>query len=306
MKYYEIPQCSLRIPYLGLGCMRMAGKTVDEAERLIQEAVKRGINFFDHADIYGDGEAEVIFGKALKQSGIPRKDVILQSKCGIRKGCCYDLSKEYILSSVDGILKRLQVERLDFLLLHRPDALWKPEEIGEAFERLYHSGKVKYFGVSNQSAFQMDYLQSEVNQKLIVSQMQFSIAHSQMIDSGLNVNLPGEISAERDGNLINYCRKNSILMQAWSPLQYGFFEGSFLGNSRYTKLNWVLERLAREKEVSVSAIAIAWLLRNTTPVQPIVGTMNIEHLEEAAQAADVKLTREEWYEIYCASGKQLP
>lgn len=306
MNYYEIPDCSLLIPCLGLGCMRMAAKTVDEVERLLHGAVELGINFFDHADIYGDGEAERIFGKALKQSGIMRKDIIIQSKCGIRSGCGYDLSKKYILSSVDGILRRLQVERLDFLLLHRPDALWEPEEIAEAFEQLHNSGKVRYFGVSNQSAFQMDVLQRVMEQRLIVSQMQFSIAHSQMIDSGLNVNLSREEAPDRDGGLMDYCRKNSVLMQAWSPLQYGFFEGSFINSPLYPRLNQVLEHLAQEKDVTPVAVALAWLLRNTIPVQPIIGTMNMDHLKEAAKAAEVELSRKEWYDIYCAGGKQLP
>lgn len=306
MKYYDIPGCALRLPCLGMGCMRMSVKTVDEVEKLLHCAIELGINFFDHADIYGNGEAEIVFGKALKQSSIMRKDIIIQSKCGIRNGAGYDLSKKYILSSVDGILKRLQVERLDFLLLHRPDALWEPDEIAEAFDQLHDSGKVRYFGVSNQNAFQMDVLQSATGHKLMVSQMQFSIAHSQMIDSGLYVNLSQEGAVNRDGGLLDYCRKNEILMQAWSPLQYGFFEGSFINSPLYPGLNQVLLRLAHEKKVDSAAIALAWLLRNTISVQPIIGTMNMNHLKEAARAAEVELTREEWYEIYCAAEKQLP
>lgn len=305
MKYYKIPDCTLKISCLGLGCMRMAAKTVNEADSLIQNAFELGINFFDHADIYGDGEAEIIFGQALKQSGIARKDIIIQSKCGIRKGC-YDLSKKHILSSVDGILKRLRIDYLDFLLLHRPDPLWELEEIAEVFQQLYDSGKVRYFGVSNQSAFQMDVLQSVINQKLLISQMQFSIAHSQLIDSGLNVNLSKEAALNTDGGLMEYCRKNSILVQAWSPLQYGFFEGTFINNPIYSGLNQILSSIAQDKRVNAVAIALSWLLRNTTPVQPIIGTMNVTHLKEAAKAAEVELTREEWYEIYCSSGKKLP
>lgn len=304
MKYYEKEK--LKIPYIGLGCMRMAGKDVNEVEKLLQGAVEMGINFFDHADIYADGEAEIVFGKALKQSGILRKDIIIQSKCGIQPGVGYDLSKNYILSSVDGILKRLNIERLDILLLHRPDALWEIEEICEAFDILYNSGKVQYFGVSNQSSFQMDLLQSELHQKLIISQMQFSVAHCAMIHDGLNVNVPNEAVQSNDGGLMQYCKKKSILMQAWSPLQYGFFEGSFINSPKYPELNNVLDKIAWDKEVSKTAVALAWILRNVTMIQPIVGTMQLSHLEEAAQAAEISLSKEEWYAIYCAAGNRLP
>lgn len=304
MKYYT--KGKLKIPCIGLGCMRMAGNDVNKIERLLHGAIEMGINFFDHADIYGNGEAEVVFGKALKNSSILRKDVIIQSKCGIRPGKGYDLSKEYILSSVDGILQRLQIERLDILLLHRPDVLGEPEEICEAFDRLYYSGKVQYFGVSNQSCFQMDLLQSELHQKLIISQMQFSIAHCAMIHDNLNVNVPNEAVQSNDGGLLQYCKRNSILMQAWSPLQYGFFEGSFIDSPRYPELNHVLEKIAQEKGVNKAAVALAWILRNVTMIQPIVGTMRLSHLEEAAKASEISLSREEWYAIYCASGNRLP
>ena len=304
MKYYKKEK--IKIPYIGLGCMRMAGMNVNEVEKLIHGAVEMGINFFDHADIYGNGEAEIVFGKALKQSGILRKDVIIQSKCGIRSGIGYDLSKEYILESVDGILQRLGIERLDILLLHRPDALWELEEICEAFDLLYYSGKVRYFGVSNQNSFQMDLLQSELHQKLIVSQIQFSIAHCTMIHDGLNVNVPDEIAQNSDGGLMQYCKRNNILMQAWSPLQYGFFEGSFIDSPKYPELNNILEKIAQNKNVTKAAIALAWILRNVTPIQPIVGTMQLSHLEEAARACDISLSKEEWYAIYCAAGNRLP
>lgn len=304
MKYYEKEK--LNIPYIGLGCMRMAGKDVNEVEKLINGAVEIGVNFFDHADIYGNGEAEIVFGKALKQSGILRKDIIIQSKCGIREGAGYDLSKDYILASVDGILKRLGIERLDILLLHRPDALWQPEEICEAFDILYYSGKVQYFGVSNQNSFQMDLLQSELHQKLIVTQMQFSIAHCSMIHDGLNVNVPNERVQGNDGGLMQYCKHNSILMQAWSPLQYGFFEGSFIDSPKYPELNHVLEKIAYNRGVTKSAVALAWILRNVTMIQPIVGTMQLSHLEEAVKATEITLSKEEWYTIYCAAGNRLP
>lgn len=304
MKYYEKEK--LKIPYIGLGCMRMAGKDVSEVEKLLHGAMEIGINFFDHADIYGNGEAEIVFGKALKQSGILRKDVIIQSKCGIRPGIGYDLSKDYILSSVDGILRRLNVERLDILLLHRPDALWEIEEICETFDRLHHSGKVKYFGVSNQNSFQMDLLQSELHQKLIISQMQFSIAHCAMIHDGLNVNVPNETAPNNDGGLMQYCKRNSILMQAWSPLQYGFFEGSFIDSPKYPELNHVLDKIARKKGVTKAAVSLAWILKNITMIQPIVGTMQLSHLEEAAKAPEISLSKEEWYAIYCAAGNRLP
>ena len=136
MKYCNVG--GVNAPRLIVGCMRIADKPLRQVEKMIIEAVKHGVNMFDHADIYGDGDSEVVFGVAVKDLGIKREDVILQSKCGIRQGF-YDFSAEHITSSVEGSLRRLNTEYLDVLLLHRPDALMEPEVIAETFAKLQES-----------------------------------------------------------------------------------------------------------------------------------------------------------------------
>ena len=168
MKKINIVNGPAGVPAIVLGCMRMPALTVDETANVIRNAYDLGIDFFDHATCYGDGEAEQRFGDAFPKTGLKREDVILQSKCGLRfDRQIFDWSKENILSSVDDSLRRLQTDYLDVLLLHRPDLLYEPEEIAEAFDRLYESGKVRHFGVSNTLPMQIEYLKKFVKQPLI-------------------------------------------------------------------------------------------------------------------------------------------
>jgi predicted oxidoreductase len=234
-----------------------------------------------------------------------REKMILQSKCGIRQGS-FDFSKDYILEAVDGILKRLQTDHLDVLLLHRPDALVEPEEVAEAFTILQDSGKVRYFGVSNQNPMQIELLTKFVKQPLIINQLQLSITNTGMMDAGMNVNMKIDPSINRDGNILDYCRLNEITIQPWSPFQYGFFEGAFLDNDKFPELNRKINEIASSRGVTNTAIAIAWLLRHPAHMQPIVGTTNPGRVRDICKASDVKLTRQEWYEIYLAAGNQLP
>ena len=290
---------------VSLGCMRMNALSIAEAESLLKVSMNEGITFFDHADIYGQGASEEIFGAAAKNAGIKREDMILQTKCGIRKGF-FDFSKEHIINSVEKSLKRLQTDYVDTLLLHRPDTLVEPEEVSEAFNILHKEGKVKYFGVSNQNPYQIELLQKYVGQKLIINQLQFGIMHTGMIDAGINVNMTNDVSIVRDGSILDYCRLKDITIQAWSPYQYGFFDGVFLDNEKFPELNKVIDKIAKEKGVSNVTIATAWILRHPAKMQVIVGTMNEMRLKEVAKASNVVLTREEWYEIYIASGHILP
>mgnify|MGYP003617744691 FL=1 len=290
---------------ISLGCMRMNALSGAEAESLIKLSMNEGITFFDHADIYGKGASEEIFGAAVKNAGIKREDMVLQTKCGIRKGF-FDFSKEYIISSVEDSLKRLQTDYVDALLLHRPDTLVEPEEVAEAFNILHKEGKVKYFGVSNQNPYQIELLQKYVGQKLIANQLQFGIMHTGMIDAGINVNMTNDVSVVRDGGVLEYCRLKDITIQAWSPYQYGFFDGVFLDNEKFPELNKVINKIAEKKGVSNVTIATAWILRHPAKIQVIVGTMNEGRLKDIAKASNVTLTREEWYEIYIASGHILP
>ena len=307
MKYIDFAE-NERLSTIVLGMMRISELGEDEVEALVEAALSIGINTFDLADIYGNGQCEVLLGKVIKRRPDLRDQMWIQSKCGIRKdGFTYfDFSKDYILDSVDGILERLQIERLDSLLLHRPDALMEPEEVAEAFNHLEQAGKVRHFGVSNQNPMMMELLKKEVKQPLSINQLQLSAAFTPGFEAGFHVNMEGDKAALRDGSVFEYCKLNDMVIQAWSVLQYGYFKGNFVGNEKFQQLNQVLNRLALKYGVSPSAIAIAWVLRYPAKMQAVVGTTNPKHLIEASQASNVNLTRKEWYEIYLAAGNDLP
>ncbi len=305
MKQIRLGGTGPAVSEIALGCMRLCNLNSREAEALIRTAMEQGINFFDHADIYGKGGSESLFASALGMAPSLRDQMVLQTKCAIHDGM-YDFSKEHILKSVDGSLRRLQTEYIDILLLHRPDTLMDPDEVAEAFTALRQSGKVRHFGVSNQNAAQMALLQSALGEKLLVNQLQFSLAHTGIIDAGFNVNMKNDAGIVRDGGILEYCRFNRITIQAWSPLQYGFFGGVFLDSPAYPELNSALEKIAREKQASKSAVAISWILCHPAKIQPVLGTTNRDHLIEMCRAADITLSRAEWYELYRAAGNRLP
>lgn len=294
------------ISQVALGCMRIADKTDKEMDFYLNEAVELGFNYFDHADIYGRGRCEDVFGRALKRNSALKDKIFIQTKCSIVLGKMYDFSKEHIVSSVEGSLKRLGVDGVDTLLLHRPDLLMEPEEVAEAFDELEKSGKVKHFGVSNHSPMQIELLKKSVKQPLLFNQMQLSITNANMISSGANVNLANRDGVNYDGYLRDYCRLNGITVQPWSPLQFGFIEGSFLINEKYKELNGVINKIAEKYGITDTGVAIAWLLRLPEKMQPVVGSTNPERIRAVAKASDVTLTREDWYEIYRAAGYALP
>ena len=305
MKKIPLGQSSLEVSTLSLGCMRMGSRSAEEAVAVLEAAFESGITFFDHADIYNGGRSEKVFASAVKQLGIPREEMHLQSKCGICKGY-FDFSKAHILKSVDGILSRLKTDYLDVLLLHRPDALMEPAEIGEAFAELKSKGKVRHFGVSNQNPTQIAFLQQALEMPLVANQLQFSIAHTPLIDHGLNVNMADAPAINRDGGVLDYCQLHKITVQPWSPMQAGFFGGVFIGHPDYAELNEVLQRIATARGVDVSAVAIAWLLRHPAKMQPVLGTMTPQRIREMTRACEVVLTRPEWYELYRAAENRLP
>ncbi|EMK0866800.1 TPA: aldo/keto reductase family oxidoreductase [Listeria monocytogenes] len=305
MKRITIGNSALTASEISLGCMRMADLSKEDANKVINTALENGIDFFDHADIYGGGKSEEVFADAIDMNATIREKMILQSKCGIRQGF-FDFSKEHIIASVEGSLKRLKTDYLDTLLLHRPDTLFEPEEVAAAFTELEKSGKVRHFGVSNQNPGQIELLKKYVDQELIANQLQFSIMHTGMIDTGFNVNMTIDSSLDRDGGILEYSRLNNMTIQAWSPFQYGFFEGVFLDNDKFPELNKVIDKIAADKGVTNSAIAVAWIQRHPASFQTVVGTMNPGRIADIAKASDVTLSREEWYEIYPAAGNQLP
>jgi len=307
MRKINIGKGAMIVSEVSLGCMRMADLSVEDASKAVRAALDSGIDFFDHADIYGSGQSEEVFARAVGMDPSVRSRMFLQSKCGIRPDLkTYDFSKEHIISATEGILKRLHTDYLDVLLLHRPDALMEPEEVAEAFTRLHISGKVRYFGVSNQNPLQIELLCSVLSQKILINQMQLSIMHTPMIDSGLAVNMHTGASVDRDGGVLDYCRLKGITIQAWSPLQYGFFKGTFLNNDKFPALNKAISQIADKYGVADSAVAVAWISRHPARIQTVIGSMNPARIREICRESEFSLTREEWYEIYLAAGNNLP
>ena len=288
-----------------LGCMRMSGLDEARADAIIDCALEHGIDYFDHADIYGGGNAERVFAGYLKRHPGARENMRIQTKCAIHDKQ-YDFSKEHIIASVEGSLSRLGVEYVDFLLLHRPDPLMEPEEVAEAFDLLESSGKVRHFGVSNHNLMQIELLKTAVRQPLMANQLQFSVTEAGMVTSGMNVNMKNADSVMHDGGLLEYSRIKGMTIQAWSPFQHGFFKGNFVDNPDFPELNAALAKVGEAHGLTKTGAAAAWILRHPANMQLIAGTMNPDHLREICKAADVTLSRAEWYEIYRAAGHCLP
>lgn len=303
MKKIEIGKTKLKASNIVLGCMSMNKLSTKEATKVVDEALELGINFFDHADIYGSGESEKIFGKAIDLKSDIREDIFIQSKASIRKGY-YDSSKKHILESVDGILKRLNTDYLDFFLLHRPDALIDPLEVRDAFDELEKTGKVKHFGVSNYNSMQIELLKKYISQDININQMQLSAAHTGMIDQGINVNTNHENAYMKDGSVLDYSRLHDITLQAWSPVRKDW--KVFLNNSDFPLLNKKLKEVGKKYNIDSEATAIAWILTHPANLQVILGTMNLKRLKNYSKASEIKLSRKDWYDIYTSYGNPLP
>lgn len=300
--------CSdLNVPAVAVGFWRL-NYSYDKkyVEDFVRTAMENGANFFDHADIYGRGEAESLFSQAIGMNPSLREKMYIQSKCGIVPNHSFDFSKKHILESVDGSLKRLKTDYLDVLLLHRPDTLMEPEEICEAFDELKAKGKVRNFGVSNQNIWQMEYLRTNLNVPLVSNQMQLSIVHCPMIQSGLNVNMFNDSSVERGAGIIEYCRLNKITLQAWSPFQYGLGAGTYMNNPDFPGVNAKLSELADKYGVSKTTVAMSWILSHPAKMQAISGSLKKERMLDCLKAADVTLTREDWYALYMSNDNILP
>ncbi len=300
----NLGKSDLSVPTVAVGCMRIAEMSEKEISAFIDTALEHSANFFDHADIYGGGKCEEVFGKAVPPS--LREKLIIQTKCGIVPGKMFDFSYEHITESVNGSLKRLGTDYIDVLLLHRPDALMEPEEVARAFSELKATGKVRNFGVSNQNPHQIQLLQNALDMPICVNQLQFGIMHTPMIQSGVNVNMYNDSATNRDGGVLDFCRLNEITIQPWSPMQYGFFEGCFIDNEKFPELNETLQNIADKYGVSKTTVAIAWILRHPAKMQPVTGTTNLIRLKDSFRATEISLSREEWYEIYKSAGNILP
>jgi predicted oxidoreductase len=306
MKELNLGETNWEASEIAFGAWRMDALTVDQAAKAIDTAYDCGINFVDNADMYGEGESEKRFGDAMKQTSVKREDLFIQTKSAIVPGVKYDFSREHITNAIDASMKRLGVDYLDSFLLHRPDPLMEPEEMADIFDDLVQSGKVRHFGVSNFNPQQFLLLQESLNQKLLINQVQFSLMHTPMIDHGIHSNMADDRSINHDGELIEFSRRMGVTLQAWSPFQYGMFEGVFIDNPKFPELNQKLQEIGDKYEVSKNAIAAAWILRHPAKMQVIIGTMNPKHIIDSCDAEKVSLTREEWYELYFAAGNDLP
>lgn len=305
MKYINLAENIPQVSVIGIGCMRIAAKEKKDVAEIIHTSLGNGINFFDHADIYGGGRSEEIFGEVLKDDPSLRSRMVIQSKCGINMGM-YDFSKQHILEAVNGSLERLNVDYIDSLLLHRPDVLMDLQQVKEAFSELYESGKVRSFGVSNMNRFQIELLQSVLPYPITSDQLQLSLAHTPLIDEGINVNTGWDNGIVRASGTLEYLKLKDIALQNWSPLQYGMFQGIFIDNENYAELNERLQKLADKYGVTKDTIAYSWLLRLTQKVQVITGTTTPARIVNAAKAANIELTAREWYDLYKAARNRLP
>jgi predicted oxidoreductase len=303
---------------LVLGCMGLGGgwnrnpltaDNLKEAHEAVDAALSVGINMFDHANIYTFGKAEEIFGKVLKERPELRDSMILQSKCGIRfpeveKGHNrFDFSKEHILYNVDDILARLGVEKIEILLLHRPDPLVEPEEVAEAFAQLKASGKVGSLGVSNMSEGQMKLLRAYLDEPLVANQLELNLLRLDWLNSVVHVNQEaGKLSSFPEGT-IEYCRLANVQLQAWSPLARGMFSGNDLSKESETvkETAALVARMAEEKSTTREAIVLAFLLRHPANIQPVIGTVKPERIVACGEVGKVTLTRVEWNDLFATS-----
>ncbi|MEC5184173.1 putative oxidoreductase [Cryobacterium sp. MP_3.1] len=311
MKRFTMPGTEIVAPNVVLGLMRIAEKTDDEVRELVRTARDAGIDFLDHADVYGTDlhGCERRFAEAMRLTPSQRDELTIQTKTGIvGDGPYFDFSYEHIMESVDGSLAALDTDHIDILLLHRPDALVEPEEVARAFDELEAAGKVRAFGVSNHTPRQIDLLKKYIRQPLVANQLQLSITHAPIVAQGVAANMAGEQQSLTldGGGILDYCRLNDITVQAWSPFQAGFFTGVFLGSAEYPELNAVIERLAAAYDVPAIAIATAWITRHPAQMQVVLGTTSPERVAAAALGSEIPLTRAEWYELFRAAGYRVP
>jgi len=324
VKQYKIPNTDLSVSRLAYGTWHMGGQwdktppTNDlkqRAFRLIKVAVESGINHIDLADIYTMGKSDEVVGHALQQDTTLRDKIVLQEKCGIVVGSNpdfgppqrYDFSFEHIIKSVETSLTRLGTDRVEILALHRPDPLVEYEEVARAFDQLQESGKVRYFGVSNHTANQIALLQHSVRQPIVVNQLEFSLLHHGLISDGILANTDGSNYPNTSG-LLDYCRLNQIMVQAWSPTAGGkVFAGKTNSTETEQRLAQQIATVARKHETTDEAIALAWLLRHPLGIQPIVGTLNTDRIGKSVLADDIVMTRTDWYTLFeTARGEPVP
>ena len=324
MKQYAIPNTELSVSRLAYGSWHLGGlwdqtppgdDLKQRAVRLLNEAVNCGINHIDLADIYTMGKSDQVVGYALQQDPLLRDKLVLQEKCGIVVASNpqfgppqrYDFSYEHIVRSVETSLTRLGTDRVELLALHRPDPLVEYEELARAFDDLHASGKVRYFGVSNHTATQIELLKKHVRQPIVLNQLQLSLLHHHLLSEGILANMTSFDYANASG-LFDYCRLNEIMIQAWSPTAGGkVFAAGDDPTDQQKRLAEQISTVAKQHGTTDDAVALAWLLKHPAGIQPILGTMNVERISRSTLADNVELTREQWYALLeAARGQSVP
>ena len=305
MRAIRLGHSDLQSSRLAYGCMRIVGdgsnSDRDKGKHAIHAAVDAGYTLFDHADIYGGGACEELFGEVLKESPGLRERLVIATKCGIRFAGDpnddapgrYDFSKDHIIDSLEGSLQRLGIEQIDLLMLHRPDYLMRAAEVAEAFAALAASGKVAHFGVSNFSASQFELLQSVLPTPLLVNQVEINIHNIDALTNGV----------------LDQCQRFGVTPQAWSPIA-GIVHpawGNTFSPQDEERIRVEAEHQCEKYGVDGSIIALAWLLKNPADISPIIGSTNPERIAAAVSALDVSYSREDWYRLLEArNGAPVP
>jgi len=305
------------------GCMGLGGgwnqnpataQDVKQAEEIIDVCLSKGINTFDLADIYTFGKAEEVFGKALKNNSTLKDKIVIQSKVGIKLPPVhdvkqYDLSPAWIKSALEGSLKRLGLEQLDVLFLHRPDPLMDLDDTAAALSNLHKQGKFKHLAVSNMHAGQIAWIQSAIDFPIIANQLELSLAHSDFVEETITTNMKLGCSSGFPRGTLEFCEQQSIQIQAWGSLAQGMYSGNATSEqtpvqAATTKL---VKQLANRYSSNENAVLLAWLMKHPVGIQPVIGTTNIARIAQCAGAGKVSLSREDWYLLFeTARGQEVP
>jgi len=312
MKTYKVPHSDLVISRLCYGCGmlgfdRNSPDFIAQTIATIKAAYDQGITFFDTADVYARGKSEQALAEALKGAPGLRQRLVIQSKCDIREGGSIDTSHEHITGAVEGSLKRLGTDYLDILLLHWPDSLVRPEEVARAFDELHGAGKVRYFGVSNYSPYQIEFLQKQLRQPLVANQIQLGLAHW-YTEAGAS---KGALTHGAEGVVsLDYCQLHDIQVQAYSPLRAAnigkppnLLNPPADAAPEVRKAAQALQDVASSHGTTPSAVMLAWLLHHPAGIVPIIGATKVEHVVDNCAADRVELSRAEWYSLLRAAAE---
>ena len=306
IKTYTVPHTDLVVSRLAYGNAMIGSDWnspdfIAETVRVMKAAYEQGITFFDTADVYAHGKSEEALGQLLRDIPGSRRRLVIQSKCSSRHGGVVDSSREPISEAVEGSLKRLGTDHLDILLLHWPDSLIEPAEVARAFDELHRAGKVRYFGVSNYSPYQIELLRKHLHQPLVANQIQLGVAHW-YTEAGA---AKGAETHGAEGVVtLDYCRLQDIQVQAYSPLKSAsvgkppnLLNPAADASAEVRKAADALAEVARSHDTSPAAIMLAWLLHHPAAIVPIIGATKVEHVIDNCAADRVQLSRDEWYSL---------